>query len=602
MSNLSTFKAPLISGPVGTHGSSSAVPVLTLDSKGHLAVNNSPFSATSLSQFANDAGFLTQAGVRSAISVTGSLSYNASTGVISFAFDPFAKMDKAGGTFTGPVYFPGPGTNGFETGNGDAATYATHNVKLRMHNGLALTTYDGTVQGVWDSRAASLYVKGQLNGASVYASGAIQGATQVAVPRTSTTGGIHMVPGNSTNSGYVEFWPAGTGARLGYIGYGEGTTINLSAEIGSFNFVGNAPKVAGNNIWHAGNFNPASYAVKSADVTFRDVQATRGDGTGVYYFAGRSDRYLYFDSSNYVLQGANLFVNGAQVMTTANAYDKATGARQDVNNIPSFNAAAIDVVRGGVLRMRWTVDGSGNMIMQNGDSGDNFFYVNTGGAVWTKQFGDLNTRIENRASAYASERVAKTGDTMTGNLTLNYANPLIQFFYGGVMDGRLWMGNDAVLRWSNVGNDIIRIGSGGTIWTAQFGDLNQRIEDRAYAWAATRQANLGFTPVQQSGGAYQQSNKIYIGWDGSQLRAQVDSLDLGPIHTNLTSTVLIDLRMTYAGDLGGSWSIVPNYGDPYGGGVVTGHCGTPSGTVQGLRYRYLQKRDGLGNWYTVAYA
>lgn len=42
------------------------------------------------------------------------------------------------------------------------------------------------------------------------------------------------------------------------------------------------------------------------------------------------------------------------------------------------------------------------------------------------------------------------------------------------------------------------------------------------------QPALGFTPVQQGGGAGQSTNKIYIGWSsGSALKAQVDATDLG---------------------------------------------------------------------------
>ena len=40
---------------------------------------------------------------------------------------------------------------------------------------------------------------------------------------------------------------------------------------------------------------------------------------------------------------------------------------------------------------------------------------------------------------------------------------------------------------------------------------------------------LGFTPVQQGGGAGQLSNKVYIGWTGSELKAQVDASDQGAI-------------------------------------------------------------------------
>ena len=41
---------------------------------------------------------------------------------------------------------------------------------------------------------------------------------------------------------------------------------------------------------------------------------------------------------------------------------------------------------------------------------------------------------------------------------------------------------------------------------------------------------LGFTPVQQGGGAGQLSgNKVYIGWTGTELKAQVDTVDQGAI-------------------------------------------------------------------------
>ena len=55
----------------------------------------------------------------------------------------------------------------------------------------------------------------------------------------------------------------------------------------------------------------------------------------------------------------------------------------------------------------------------------------------------------------------------------------------------------------------------------------------AYDLANDKQANLGFTPVQQGGGTGQGTNKVYIGWatDASGLKAQADSTDLGNIVT-----------------------------------------------------------------------
>ena len=46
------------------------------------------------------------------------------------------------------------------------------------------------------------------------------------------------------------------------------------------------------------------------------------------------------------------------------------------------------------------------------------------------------------------------------------------------------------------------------------------------------QAALGFTPVQQGGGAGQGTNKIHFGWSGSRIKAQVDFSDQGALWTD----------------------------------------------------------------------
>lgn len=56
----------------------------------------------------------------------------------------------------------------------------------------------------------------------------------------------------------------------------------------------------------------------------------------------------------------------------------------------------------------------------------------------------------------------------------------------------------------------------------------------AYDLAKSKQPNLGFTPVQQGGGAGQEGQKIYIGWSPSGLKAQAAALDLGNIVTTST--------------------------------------------------------------------
>jgi len=53
----------------------------------------------------------------------------------------------------------------------------------------------------------------------------------------------------------------------------------------------------------------------------------------------------------------------------------------------------------------------------------------------------------------------------------------------------------------------------------------------SHLWPGTAEANLGFSPVQQGGGAGQGTNKIYMGWSGTRVKLQVDGTDLGNLLT-----------------------------------------------------------------------
>lgn len=62
----------------------------------------------------------------------------------------------------------------------------------------------------------------------------------------------------------------------------------------------------------------------------------------------------------------------------------------------------------------------------------------------------------------------------------------------------------------------------------------------AYDLANSKQANLGFTPVQQSGGTGQDNSKIYIGGSPEGLRVQMGATDLGNIvttHAGITKAI-----------------------------------------------------------------
>ncbi|RYD65426.1 MAG: hypothetical protein EOP83_07405, partial [Verrucomicrobiaceae bacterium] len=538
MSNLSTYKVPLITGPVGTHGSSSVVPVLTLDNKGHLAVvGTSPFSGANLSSFNNDAGYLNQTGARNAISVTGTgLSYNAATGVITITTpaSDVTKMDKTGGSFSGPVYFNGLGTNGFETGTGDAATYTAYNYKLRSHNGLALTTYDGTVQGIWNSRTAVLDVKGgfSVNGAFVYHTNNFDPSTKVNKAGDTLTGQLvakASVNGALSGRGGDGSWlqvraddGQGAAAMTFHRANSYATWFGLDSD-NEFKFGGWSEGAASYRFWTSKNFNPGSYAALNSSPRFTNV------------YVGSSEALFYTDSTN-IRWRANTSAGGYKYAGlnddgTFQVFNGGVEAAGDVHASGAVRANGRVVVGEGgnasFIEMRDSDEGTryvhnnSGLIGFLGNGGDWIFRVGDGGAVWTKQFGDLNTRIETRAADFANDRasyrVAKTGDTMTGNLNIQPASyPAVNMLYPNVKwwgmqireNGWLYFPED------NLATFNMAFVPGGNIWSNAFGGyLTDYINIRANAYSA------------------------------------------GTVQ---------DIRMVLAGDLGGDWNVGNGFGEPYG--------------------------------------
>jgi len=207
--------------------------------------------------------------------------------------------------------------------------------------------------------------------------------------------------------------------------------------------------------------------------------------------------------------------------------------------------------------------------------------------------------VEALTTALGNTKVNRAGDTMTGALVVNATVTATGYRTRVGLSGALG-GN-----WFNFNWD---------------GNLQAYVDDyyigalatQAYVNAAdaslqgqinTKQGNLGFTPVQQGGGLYQQANKIYVGWDGAALRAQVDSTDLGRIYTeNAHPGMFSNVRLAYAGDISAATGPQSSPYEPYTGAVVSGWQWAIVGyaTVTAFRLRYLQTYTD--NWYTVGYA
>ncbi|MND20855.1 hypothetical protein D3C76_48070 [compost metagenome] len=101
------------------------------------------------------------------------------------------------------------------------------------------------------------------------------------------------------------------------------------------------------------------------------------------------------------------------------------------------------------------------------------------------------------------------------------------------------------------------------------------------------QPALGFTPVQQGGGAHQGTNKVYLGWDGTGLRAQVDGTDLGRFITghNAQAEFAANIAALPTAGVGTyGFMVIGIGGGPYGPGTVVAGASIGWSNGAGLFY------------------
>ena len=184
-----------------------------------------------------------------------------------------------------------------------------------------------------------------------------------------------------------------------------------------------------------------------------------------------------------------------------------------------------------------------------------FSFAASGGAVWHSGNDGSGSGLDAdsvdgyQATALARLAVANKFSAMNTFSTL-------QQFSGGGLNGGIALVNPnggrnyRVLQKDNgsfaitdetAGSERISINSSGlvsinagTAWHSgndgSGSGLDADLLDGAHAsWFADIPARLGYTPVQQGGGAGQGTNKVYMGWGGSRLKVQVDSTDQGNV-------------------------------------------------------------------------
>jgi hypothetical protein len=184
-----------------------------------------------------------------------------------------------------------------------------------------------------------------------------------------------------------------------------------------------------------------------------------------------------------------------------------------------------------------------------------------------------------------------------------FANGSILAGLGRVTCHDLWTYN-----WGNKGGDgILFMGSSRSHYLFFNGDINRfsltaRLgigEPAEGSDAATVNYVIGrtsFTPVQQGGGAFQAINKVYLGWDGIGLRAQVDATDLGRFV--MEGAGVIGATWIHAGDISFNFSPVNVFNEPLGANAVCISFRRSTGGLDATRHRYLQLNIA-GAFYTV---
>jgi hypothetical protein len=134
-----------------------------------------------------------------------------------------AALPRSGGTMNGSLYVQSGGTtNGFENGNGDAASYGTYNFAMRGWNGMGMRSFDNTINGYYDFRAGKWDTKGgfYVNGVRTWDYTNFNPANYIPTWGGSITGQLTMANSQSLalqGTGYTGYMRGDQAGLVGFI-------------------------------------------------------------------------------------------------------------------------------------------------------------------------------------------------------------------------------------------------------------------------------------------------------------------------------------------------------------------------------------------------
>lgn len=389
-------------------------------------------------------------------------------------------------------------------------------------------------------------------------------------------------------------------ASFNTVYHGVRTTAPSSGLIGSFYYDSDDQvfKVLGSDGWAPG------HSVSFGGVVQQDYTVTAGGGQSAFIVDGGFSKVDVFKNGVQLKPITDFTLNPADetvTLTTAAPNGSWVSIRgyKEASSVDFYTKVQADAKYdlkldktggsvSGALAVTGNLSSSADLkassgILRLNSTGDRYLQwtgtvyalAGAGNIYHTGNF-DPNTKLD------------KAGGTITGALTVNAAltaasisvganavwhagnfNPDGKFnTFGGNINGDI-----TVYRPGATNTGVIFLGSGtgrGLFWDG----TNYSLLGSGTPWHTgnfdpnSKQAALGFTPVQQSGGAGQTTNKIYIGWSGAGLKAQVDGTDLGAFVFG-SNALLNGAMQRSGGSYTGSHNYVSNIGYQY----VTGYSG-----------------------------
>ena len=251
---------------------------------------------------------------------------------------------------------------GGNLGVGAYSTSGSSIFTLGYEGGGAASAYVGYAT----AGASTLHVGYQTgaNVAAVYVgNGASTGGTILELGAGST--GNHSsfidITGDATYSDYGLRIARGSGPNGGsYLtSRGTGDLFLQTAEAGDIGF--NTSGARRMTILATGEVGIANAAPAFKLDVLGDINATRGNGTGVFYFASNTLRYLYYNGTSYILPSASLVVNGT-------TYPSDRRLKTDIEPISKDSAMGV-INKLEPKRFHWHPDSEQGKVNKNYDFG-----------------------------------------------------------------------------------------------------------------------------------------------------------------------------------------------------------------------------------------